>query len=90
MTVLSSSLKWNVSVIVTICVLAASAVGAFMILRDDVGEMEPKVERNAEDIEAVEKDIIGVKASVEALGVQQEYYHKESDRKLDAILRAVE
>ncbi len=41
-------------------------------------------------ITAVEKDIIGVKASVEAVGVKQEAYHEQSDKKLDLILSAVE
>ena len=52
-------------------------------------ELEAADKEQSRAITDVEKDIIGIKASVEALGVQQETYHAESDRKLDTILTEV-
>ena len=82
----NGNLRWNVGVIVTILVLAASAIAAFAVLSDDMGEMEPKVAGNARAITELEKADIGIQASVEAIAVQQEAYHRDSDKKLDRIL----
>lgn len=80
-------------------ILTAVAVGlmAWAVLDSDVDRMKPAIVKNAAAIEVVEDDItalekadIGIQGSVEALKVQQEAYHKDSDEKLDAILRAVE
>ncbi len=87
---MNGSVKWNVGVIVTILVLAATAIAAFAVLNDDMGEMEPKVAQNSEAITGLEKADIGIQGAVDALRVQQNTYHKESDRKLDTILTAVE
>ncbi len=80
-------------------ILTAIAVGlmAWAVLDRDVDYMKPAIVENAQAIEAVEdnvveveKDIIGVKGSVEALGVRQETLHGLTDTKLAEILTAVE
>jgi len=43
----------------------------------------------SEDIDVNENAIIRIEGSIESLSMQQETYHKDSDRKLDAILEEV-
>ena len=73
-----------------IAVAVVTIVAGYAVLTDNVRDMEPKVERNSRDIIEIEKDVIGVKGSIDALNVRIEAQHTESDKKLDAILDAVE
>ena len=82
--------KWMNTHLWKIALVGASVVAAYAVLTDDVRDMKPQVKANTVAIVDVEKDIIGVKGSVEALRVQQEAYHEQSDKKLDTILKAVE
>ena len=78
--------KWILDNLLKIAAISAAAVAAWAILSEDVKEMQPQIKAMAEDIITVEKDIIGVKGSIESLKVQQQMYHKDSDEKLDEIL----
>lgn len=80
-------------------ILTAIAVGlmAWAVLGSDVDRMKPAIVKNAQaieavedEVEAVEKDMITMQASVEALGVRQETLHGLTDTKLAEILTAVE
>ena len=80
-------------------ILAAIAVGLMVwaVLDSDVDRMKPAIVKNAQaieavedEVEAVEKDMITMQASVEALGVRQETLHGLTDAKLATILTAVE
>lgn len=82
--------QWMQDNLWKIIVAIVTVVAAYAVLTDNVREMKPKIEKHAEKIVDLEKADIGIKASVDALKVQQEAYHNESDRKLDAILEAVE
>ena len=81
--------KWILDNLLKVGVILAASVAAWSALSKAVDEMKPQIKTNTQNIVAVEKDIIGVKGSVEALRVQQEGYHAESDKKLDEILTEV-
>ncbi len=80
-------------------VACAIAVGlmAWAVLDSDVDRMKPAIVKNTEaieavedEVEAVEKKMITMQASVEALGVRQETLHDLTDTKLDAIKSAID
>ena len=69
---------------------------AWAVLDRDVDNMKPAIVKNAQAIEKVddrvvevEKDVIGVKGSVEALRVQQEGYHRDGNEKHLELLAAI-
>lgn len=73
-------------------------LAAWTALKNDVDKwMKPAIAKNAQaieviedEVEAVEKEMITMQASVEALGVRQETLHSLTDTKLTEILDAVE
>ncbi len=81
--------KWMNNHLWKIVIIGASVVAAYAVLTDDVRDMKPQVKANTAAIIDVEKDIIGVKGSLEALRIQQEGYHTDSNTKLAEILTAV-
>lgn len=78
--------QWMQDNLWKIIIAVVTILAGYAVLTDTVRDMKPKVEKHAEKIVDLEKADIGIKASVDALKVQQEVYHDESDRKLDAIL----
>ena len=63
----NDNLKWNVGVVVAILVLAASAIAAFAVLSDDVGEMWPEVKQNTEHRIKFEEKVDNIDEKVDSI-----------------------
>ena len=86
---LSQQRSGGVSLQNVLTIAAAIAIIGFVMMQNDQDRFESGIEAVEEEGEAVEKDMITMQASVEALGVRQETLHGLTDTKLDNILSAV-
>lgn len=78
--------KWILNNLLKIVLVIAGLVAAGAVIRETIAEMKPRLKQAEDDIVELEKADIGIKGSIDALKVQQESYHTESDEKLDEIL----
>ncbi len=77
--------------------LALPAVGGLCalavtksVVEKDIPAIHAKNKEQDEAIDQNENALISMQGTVEAIEARQEIYHDDSDKKLDAILKAVE
>lgn len=82
--------KWILNNLLKIVLVIAGLVAAGAVIREAIADMKPRLKQAEDDIVELEKADIGIKGSVDALKVQQEAYHTESDEKLDQIIKKLD
>ena len=88
---------WINSNLFKLTMAAVLVIVVFITLKLEVKGMKPaiatntqSIKSNSEAVTVVEKDIIGLEASIKAVGVRQEALHDLTDTKLDAIKSAID